>query len=709
MNGNLFNRLGTMGLPIEFSSPLGAAGWFALAGVPVGIIALYFLKLKRKPVKIPSTLLWRKSVEDLHVNSLFQRLRRNLLLFLQLLAVALAMLALAGPRIKGTSSSGQRYVLLIDNSASMSATDVPPSRLEKAKDEARKVIQSMGGDDLAMVVSFAETARVVSNYTGDRRVLLQRIDSIEPTQSTTSLREALQVAAGLANPSKQIGEGVVATSALITPKLKVYTDGGFADVEGFSLGNLEPEVVVIGPPPPPYSPPAEGTAPADAKAKVHNPSDNVAIVALQARLNDEQPDVYQLFGRVHNFRAEKVDTEAQLLRHDKDKPGEEGTLIDAITLQVPPQTDQAFKFDIPDTGLAELEVRLTVKDALEVDNRAFAIVGNARKAQVLAITSNNRYLLDAFNTPTAAERADVRVATAEEAKQEELAREIRGGRFDLVIYDGVRPETPPEANALYFGAFPPGPAYANPKAVEQPVILDWNISHPLMQYIRDLSLVFVAKANLVELPQGATSLIESNQGPLAFVVPREGFTDTVVMFPLLDGPNPNTTWFRYISFPLFLLNGMQALGNVREGTGEEMASPGRPVVLRAETSGKDIQVTSADGRSSDNLSRSPQGTFIYNKADRTGLYHARWAPSGVMPFAVNLFDFRESDLAPRGLVPAGVPDSQADSYKIKIGYNSVEGTSKSEEQKRDWWKYLAGAVLAVLLFEWYVYNKRVYI
>ena len=112
-----------------------------------------------------------------------------------------------------------------------------------------------------------------------------------------------------------------------------------------------------------------------------------------------------------------------------------------------------------------------------------------------------------------------------------MSREIRGGRFDLIIYDGVRPETPPEANALYFGSLPPGPAYANPKAVEQPVILDWSISHPLMQYIRDLSLVFVAKANLVEPPAGATSLIESNQGPLAFTVPREGFTDAVVIVP----------------------------------------------------------------------------------------------------------------------------------------------------------------------------------
>jgi hypothetical protein len=696
-------------LPLEMSSPLGISRWFILAGVPVGIIALYFLKLKRRPVKVPSTLLWRKSLEDLHVNSLFQRLRRNLLLFLQLLAVALAMLALAGLKSKGSGGEGQRFVLMIDNSASMAATDVAPNRLEVARRKAREVVQSMAGDDLAMVISFSDSAKVASNYTGDKRVLLQRIDAIEPTWSSTSLREALQVAAGLANPSKQIGEGVVATSALVTPKLFIYTDGGFPDVEGFSLGNLEPEVVVIGPPPPAYSPPAEGSAPSDAKAKVHNPADNVAIVALQARTNDEKPDVYQLFGRVHNFRGAAVQTEAQLYRHAADKPQAEAELIDAIALELPPQSDQSFKFDIPDSGLAELEVRLTVKDALEVDNRAFAIVGNARKAQVLAVTAGNRYLLDAFNTPTAIERADVRVVSPEEAKGPELSAEIRGGRFDLVIFDGVRPETAPEANTLYFGSLPPGPAYASPKAIEQPVILDWNIGHPLLQYIRDLSLVFVAKANMVEPPAGATSLIESNQGPLAFSVPRDGFTDVVVLFPLVDGTTPNTTWFRYISFPLFLLNSMQALGNVREGTGEELASPGRPVVLRAETLGKDVQITSPNGSSTARLSRSPQGTFVYTQADRPGFYHARWEPSGVLPFAVNLFDFRESDLAPRGLVPAGVPESQAEAYKIKIGYNPVAGTQQIKDVKHDWWKWLALGVLSVLVMEWYIYNKRVYI
>src|SRR5262249_32193180 len=330
---SLWNRLGRLNFPLEFSSPLGLPAMFALAGVPVGIIALYFLKLRRRSVRVPSTMLWRRGLEDMHVNSLFQRLRRNLLLFLQLFAVALAMLALGGPRMKGTSGQGQRFVLMIDSSASMSATDVAGRRLAKAKDAAKKVVREMDADDLAMVISFADSARVVSNYTSDRRILAQRIDSIQPSQSRTSLREGLQVAAGLANPSKQIGEGIVASS-VVTPKLFIYTDGGFADVEGFSLGNLEPEVVVVGPPPPPYSAPAEAVSSGGGQ-KARNPSDNIGIMALQARRDDEKPELYQLFGRVHNYRAEVVETEAQLYRLEASQPGAPGRLVDAIALKVP--------------------------------------------------------------------------------------------------------------------------------------------------------------------------------------------------------------------------------------------------------------------------------------------------------------------------------------------------------------------------------------
>ncbi|MGD0900896.1 MAG: BatA domain-containing protein, partial [Thermoguttaceae bacterium] len=60
----------------SFSNMLTWWQWAMVAAVPAAIVALYFLKLKRRPVEVPSTYLWHKSVEDLHVNAIWQRLRR---------------------------------------------------------------------------------------------------------------------------------------------------------------------------------------------------------------------------------------------------------------------------------------------------------------------------------------------------------------------------------------------------------------------------------------------------------------------------------------------------------------------------------------------------------------------------------------------------------------------------------------------------------
>jgi hypothetical protein len=91
------------------------------------------MKLKRKLLQVPSTFLWRKSIEDLHVNSLFQWLRNNILLILQLLVLLGLIYGILAPRLHGAGGRGKHYILMIDNSASMSATDVAPNRLERAK------------------------------------------------------------------------------------------------------------------------------------------------------------------------------------------------------------------------------------------------------------------------------------------------------------------------------------------------------------------------------------------------------------------------------------------------------------------------------------------------------------------------------------------------------------------------------------------------
>src|SRR5215218_7750769 len=114
----------------------------ALAGAIVvpSLLILYFLKLRRREMPVPSTLLWKKAVQDLQVNAPFQRLRRNLLLFLQLLLLFLLLLAFSRPVTNYTPGAGTTTVILIDRSASMSAKDPDlkgNTRLDEAKRRAR--------------------------------------------------------------------------------------------------------------------------------------------------------------------------------------------------------------------------------------------------------------------------------------------------------------------------------------------------------------------------------------------------------------------------------------------------------------------------------------------------------------------------------------------------------------------------------------------
>src|SRR2546430_13134107 len=122
-----------------FLSPLTAAIAAAIA-IP-SLLVLYFLKLRRREMPIASTLLWKKAIQDLQVNAPFQKLRRNLLLILQLLLLAALCLALSRPVANYTLGAGKTSVILIDRSASMSARDVDGhTRLEEAKKRAKEII-----------------------------------------------------------------------------------------------------------------------------------------------------------------------------------------------------------------------------------------------------------------------------------------------------------------------------------------------------------------------------------------------------------------------------------------------------------------------------------------------------------------------------------------------------------------------------------------
>src|SRR3954453_15381480 len=100
---------------MNFISTLSLWQWAPILAVPPAIVALYFLKLRRQPLEVPSTYLWQKSVEDLHVNSLWQRIRQSLLLYLQILLLILVIFALLRPGWRSEKLVDERNIFLIDN------------------------------------------------------------------------------------------------------------------------------------------------------------------------------------------------------------------------------------------------------------------------------------------------------------------------------------------------------------------------------------------------------------------------------------------------------------------------------------------------------------------------------------------------------------------------------------------------------------------
>lgn len=102
------------------------------------LLLLWFLKIRRRPQKVGSTLLWSRALEDERVRSPFQRLVRNLLLVFQLLTLILLILALLRPESGSLADTSRLNVFLVDRSASMNAIEEDGrSRFEHSLDRVR--------------------------------------------------------------------------------------------------------------------------------------------------------------------------------------------------------------------------------------------------------------------------------------------------------------------------------------------------------------------------------------------------------------------------------------------------------------------------------------------------------------------------------------------------------------------------------------------
>jgi hypothetical protein len=710
-----------------------AVPWWAgllLLLLPLLLILLYFLKLKRKPLQVPSTFLWKKSIEDLHVNSLFQWLRENVLLLLQLLVLLALVYSLLSFRVQGGTTSGKHYILLLDNSASMAARDVAPNRLEWARQEALKVIDAAGDGDLGMVIAFNSSAEILQLYTEDRDLLRQAVRRVEQTPRQTRVDEALSLAASLANRTRSTEESVpqpgetaedrkTGTEAeRLAAEVHLFSDGRFPDPD-FALGNLSVQYHMAG----------------RSGAETTN---NVAIVTFSARRDDDDPGRLHVLVGLRNYRVERVPVKVELTVQAAGRPDDlyeqpppnqpplelearqivqtkakEPEKEGAVIQDSPGENSVTFDLSGLDVPQAVLHARLLHDgDEFPLDDEAWLVIGAVRKARVLLVGPGNRFLDAFFNSASVARVATITRLAPGDLKDAEKYRKpaVDQAAYDLVVFDRCGPESEeemPSANTYFVGYPPPPwkpgdagevkPPAVHVEKVEFPHIKGWAGKHALLRHVAALYEVGISEAfRMPGLPAHTPRLMESDREmPLLVTLNRPSYTDLVQTFPIItEQGEGNTNWPLHPSFPLFLRNVLYTLGNVVEAGAGEPTRPGQAVTVRPDTAVKQVEVIDPAKDSHYLDSTRPRTEFAFVRTDRLGVYEARWE-GGRRSFAVNLLDPDESDLQPR--------------ETLTIGETQVVAGEPARAPFRELWKWIAAAALMLLLVEWFIYNRRIYI
>src|SRR6185312_13322749 len=132
--------------------------WLALA---IPVVIFYILKIRLKRVPVSTVIFWRQIFDEKKPRTLWQRLRHVASLLVQLAFLALLVAALTEPFLASEARNARRVILIVDNSASMNAADVEPSRLIKARDEAHRIIRGLRARDEMAIIAAGAQPRVV--------------------------------------------------------------------------------------------------------------------------------------------------------------------------------------------------------------------------------------------------------------------------------------------------------------------------------------------------------------------------------------------------------------------------------------------------------------------------------------------------------------------------------------------------------------------
>jgi len=573
---------------MNFLTPLGFLG--ALMAIP--IILLYMLRLRRREVTISSTFLWRQVLQDAEANTPWQRLRRNILLLLQLLILAFLVFALARPYLTVPTVSTGQITLLLDASASMNATDVSGgiTRFESAKRLAGNIINTLPEGDTMTIIRVAQIPEVLIATSTDKNQLRTALAEAQPSIAQSDWDSALSLAAG--------------KSAVINQTLVIIGDGGLP--ENISLEGLDATVR--------YLPVGES-------------SENVGISALATRRLVNNPP--ELFAQITNYGFREARMILTLWV--------DGERFTSRTVQIPAKSNLPFIATLPDAFVTvyatiSQSVNATTDDYLAVDNTAYTVSGASSQRRVLLVTSGNLYIEQVLRSLPNVQTVRTDGATGIPAD------------YDLYIFDGIMPDVLPEGD-LFFVNPPNGNVYfslgAENETTEAPILLLPN--DPRLRYV-DVSQLHLLKFREVVNINWATPLLAVAGGAILYAGETDGRQVAIMPFDLRESDLP-----LQISYPVLMANLLEWFTPRTALTLVDSAQVGDVIPVTPPLSADTIRIT-APNESNPQTIQITSPTVVFANTLTTGIYRLELLEGGDVvgdqPFAVNLFSQQESDITP---------------------------------------------------------------
>jgi hypothetical protein len=562
---------------------LSSAWLFALL---IPLVVFYFLKLKRPRQIIPSLVLWRQVLSDQRVNSPFQRFKRNLLLLLQMLLLALLVLAAMQPFLRRETMRAGRLPVLVDVSASMAALDRAGgrSRLDEAKQRLRERIDGLLPDQELCLIAFGKSARKLTGFTNSKTELRDAVTALEVEDVPGELDEALRLAQALAR-----------TTAF--DRVLVLTDGNLPAKTNFELPfQLELQ-------------------------KLPSAGPNAGITAFNARRTSDGG--WELFVQISVTDPAPAGTATVEL----DVAGRSLTK-ERVTLAAGASPRLAFRISGEQNAVVHASLRADGFDSLATDNEAWLTLPAGRPLDVFVSES-----LTVFRHALAA-LDGLRIFPSKDTPSP--------GAFDLAITD--KPDAPPARVLCTTGFVPEDVASLVTLAQKSATAIDWRRDSPLLQHVSFDEVIFMedpvtapgkdetAFANL-----GCEILAQGPHGPLA-LLRSEGENARV---HLLFHPERSTLPFR-VAFPILVANLVE---HARKAAGLSESAAVATGVLPAQYFGAGATVTVRGPGKSERTERADDRGLVSGiPAPRVGEYRLT-VGSATQTIGASLLSTSESSLA----------------------------------------------------------------